>query len=659
MQCQQNPSIQDRQQTASPVNIDLIVDDKENIQPIREGRSAQTLSHLFATQLNDRVQELEQQHQQFQHDIEHSEDDDDPLDIYVRYIQWIVENYPQGAGQGHDSNLLPVLEQAMKAFKGDERYRNDPRYVRFYVQYSGIVEDPDHIFKFMMANNIGVQLAMLYEEYAEYLEDTEDYVSAREILTLGINRHAMPLGRLKKSRNEFELRAQKFEEEAERQAMQEALLHGDARQAGSGQGLAAQRKVLGIKVSRSESKPTNISSHFHVALNSASAISRSQSQQGATSIQRPNGKLTIYSDATDSISSSTGASVGHASPSQGANRQTIEEPWKDLSTEQIRRKENVYESTPWQGVTLRSDVTVPKKATFDIYMAGPQQERAEAPITESPQHISMTYTVENTQRSARAPLPSQLRDIARISSRFPVALSEERKPERLMFDQKEIYAEGEEYSIEEIRARRYCSISSTTAGLIRGPEFNPMATSPPGTPLQMDGNNDFDSMPCTPPQETFSEDENNPLYQQYPAERMLVVSEEQMERRKRIAEHRRKLRESPTIHTVEADAYMNRMFSSDYRAKKRKADSDVERTPTYLSEEARAILEDPVLQYDSDDDHDRSFDDEDCGTMTLAIREMRRNDSLDRSRSAGVALPVDLTIAIAERRRIEADKDKA
>lgn len=294
--------------------------------------------------------------------------------------------------------------------------------------------------------------------------------------------------------------------------------------------------------------------------------------------------------------------------------------------------------------------------TFD--MTEPQQERAEALVTESLQHISMTYAVENNQRPARAPLPSQLRDIARISSRFPVELSEERKPERLMFDQKEIYAEGEEYSIEEIRARRYHSISSAAAGLIRGPESNPLATSPPGTPLQMDGDNGFDSMPCTPPQEPFSEDENNPLHQQYPPERMLPVSEEQMERRKRIAEHRRKLRESPTIHTVEADAYMNRMFSSDYRAKKRKADSDVERAPTYLSEEARAILEDPVLQYDSDDSHERSFDDEDCGTMTLAIREMRRNDALDRSRSTGVALPVDLTIAIAERRRIEADKDK-
>ncbi|KAG0033342.1 hypothetical protein BGZ81_008676 [Podila clonocystis] len=597
MQHHQDQSHQDHQETASPVNIDLIVDDKENIQPIREGRSAQTLSHLFATQLNDRVHELQQQHQQFQHDIEHSEDDDDPLDIHVRYIQWIVENYPQGAGQGHDSNLLPVLEQAMKAFKGDERYRNDPRYVRFYVQYSGIVDDPDHIFKFMMANNIGIQLAMLYEEYAEYLEDMEDYVAARDILTLGINRRAMPLGRLKKNRAEFELRAQKFEEEAEKQAMEEALLLGDATQGGSRQGPAA-RKVLGIKVSRTESIPTNASLHSHVVLNSASSISTSQRRQGASNVQQPNGKLTVYSDATSS--SPAGAGAGRTASRQGSNR-AIVEPWKDLSTEQIRRKENVHEATPWQGVTLPSDAPVPKKAVRKLEVfQDPIPERTEAPATESSQHTSIphVHVAENTLRSARAPLPSQLRDIAKISSRFPVELSEEGKPERLMFDQNEIYTEGED------------------------------------------------------------DDESDPLHQQHPVERMLPISEEQLERRKRIAEHRRKLRESPTIHTVEADAYMNRMFSSDYRTKKRKADSDVEHTPAYMSEEARAILEDPVPQYDSDDDHNGSLGGEDCGTMTLAIREMRRKDSLERRRSAGTALPVDLTIAIAERRRIETHKDE-
>lgn len=170
------------------------------------------------------------------------------------------------------------------------------------------------------------------------------------------------MGRLKKNHADFELRAQKVEEEAEKQAMQEALLRDDAPQAGSGQGPTAQRKVLGIKVSRSESIPTNISSYGHVALNSLSSISTSQRQQGTSRIQRPNGKLAVYSDATDSSFSSIGAGAGHASSNQEPNRQTIVEPWKELSTEQIRRKENVHESTPWQGVTLPSDIPVPKKA---------------------------------------------------------------------------------------------------------------------------------------------------------------------------------------------------------------------------------------------------------------------------------------------------------
>lgn len=142
--------------------------------------------------------------------------------------------------------------------------------------------------------------------------------------------------------------------------MEEALLHGDASQGGSGQG-AASRKVLGIKVSRTESIPTNASSHGHVSLNSASSISASRRQQGVSSIQRPNGKLTVYSDATSSSSSSAGAGAGRASSRQVTNR-AIVEPWKDLGTEHIRRKENVHEATPWQGVTLPSDVPVPKKA---------------------------------------------------------------------------------------------------------------------------------------------------------------------------------------------------------------------------------------------------------------------------------------------------------
>ncbi|KAG0339083.1 hypothetical protein BG004_006965 [Podila humilis] len=692
MQHHEDPAQQDQQeQSESLVNIDLIVDDKENIQPIREGRSAQTLSHLFGAQLNERTQELQRRHEQFQRDIEQSEEDDDPLDIHVQYIHWIIENYPQSAGQGHDSNLLQALEQTMRTFQGDDRYRNDIRYVRLYVHYSGIVEDPDHIFKFMMANNIGTQLAMLYEEYAEYLEDMEDFVTAREILELGINRRAMPLGRLKKNRDEFEMRAQKFEEEAEKKRLDEAMLNDDPRQTTrQGQGAAAQRQVLGVKVSRTESIPSNSTSHGHVPMGSAAPSQQQQQQPQRTPIVRPRTKLAVYSDSTPTATSPTPSS---SSASAGAGRSTVprqdsthhqnhlqralEERWTDLSTERVRRKENTQEATPWQGVTLPSDNHVPKKIVRKLEVFRdviPEPAAATATSTTvaettsavispetKPLSTPIPHVAETKPRSARAPLPSQLRDIARVSGRFPIEISEDGKPERLMFDQKAIYDNGEEFSIEEIRARRYRAGEDSMRSIPIAVAY-PVSTSPSDTPpryTRKGTNNYHDSMLRSPSPDLFSGDDDDAYNQHHRLELMLPISEEQAERRKRIAEHRRRLRESPTIHMMEADAFMNKMFSSDYHHKKRKAEDDegdiaaTDDIPMVLSEEARAILEDPVPQSDSDDEHFGEFDGEDCGTMTMAIREMRRQDALEHRENVSIAFPADLTIAIAERWKAE------
>ncbi|KAF9430840.1 Mitotic spindle checkpoint component mad3 [Podila epigama] len=674
-------------QYADPVPIDLIVDDKENIQPIRQGRSAQTLSHLFAAQPDARALELQNQHRQFQHDIANSEDDDDPLDIHVRYIQWIVENYPQGAGQGHDSNLLPALEQALKTFKGDDRYRNDPRYVRLYVQYSTIVEDPDHIFKYMLANNIGVQQAMLYEEYAEFLEEMQNYEGAREILTLGINRRAMPLSRLRKNFADFEQRAQKAEEEAEKRAIDEALIRGDSPQGTSGQGstVQAQRRVLGHKVSRTESVSTNSSAH-HGGLNTltrapstsrpSTAPSSFGQQGGSSKSQRPNGKLTVFSDAAGSSSSSlTGAGAGrigstlqrhqpqqqyihhhhhHQEPSQHQEEQeSISEPWRDMGTEQVRRKENMQHGTSWQGVTLPANMSIAKKPVrkLEVFQdATPETQNMDEPQVQQPPHIPQV--AESGQRSSTKPLPSQLEDIARISNLFPVEISESGRPERLMCDLTEIYAGRNEYSVEEIKARRYYFSDSMSRGMPspRQSSFT-RDTTPENRPLQL--TTAFDLMPTTPPHPGYSDDDGPPQQPlQNPIktiEPILPVSEEQMERRKRIAEHQRKLRDSPTMHTIEANAYMSRMFSADYRVKKRKKEDN-------LSDDARSELDDPMRPYSEDDSDWDDMPDDDCGELTLAIREMRRNEDFERRQSFVGTVPTDLTTVIAQQRRYEDSK---
>lgn len=156
------------------VDIDAIELEKENIQPLRQGRSAQTLARLFTTQHDDRAQQQAVMHGRFQAELAHIDDLDDPMDVYSRYVKWMIENYPQSAGQGHDSQLSPVLERALTDFKDDERYRNDPRFVKLLIIYSEKISNTIELFNYMEANGIGSEIAMYYEEFADFLESREE-----------------------------------------------------------------------------------------------------------------------------------------------------------------------------------------------------------------------------------------------------------------------------------------------------------------------------------------------------------------------------------------------------------------------------------------------------------------------------------------------------
>ncbi|KTG03602.1 hypothetical protein cypCar_00035935, partial [Cyprinus carpio] len=57
---------------------------------------------------------------------------DDPLDVWVRYIKWTKQKYPQG---GRESNLSVLLERAVTRFTADEKYHNDARYVELWIEF--------------------------------------------------------------------------------------------------------------------------------------------------------------------------------------------------------------------------------------------------------------------------------------------------------------------------------------------------------------------------------------------------------------------------------------------------------------------------------------------------------------------------------------------
>lgn len=141
---------------------------KENIQPRRKGRSIAALRSLFETTPTDRESMLKAGHCKFEEEIASLDEQDDPLQTYLNYIEWTIQMYPQG--QTADSNLIGLLRDATDKFKNDRRYKHDPRYLKIWIEYANCVNEPKEIFLYLMKQGIGQTLTLFYEEYADYYE---------------------------------------------------------------------------------------------------------------------------------------------------------------------------------------------------------------------------------------------------------------------------------------------------------------------------------------------------------------------------------------------------------------------------------------------------------------------------------------------------------
>ncbi|ORX51059.1 hypothetical protein BCR36DRAFT_351554 [Piromyces finnis] len=131
---------------------------------------------------------------------------DDPLDVFNSYVQWLQLNYQSIENFSIEDDVIPIIFQALKLLNGDPRYINDIRYLKFWVIYSGFVDDPVSIFEFLEKNNLCLKLAAYYEEYSKLREIEKSYDEARKIYHLGIKRKARPFPRLKRNYEAFKRR---------------------------------------------------------------------------------------------------------------------------------------------------------------------------------------------------------------------------------------------------------------------------------------------------------------------------------------------------------------------------------------------------------------------------------------------------------------------
>ncbi|CAE7180943.1 unnamed protein product [Rhizoctonia solani] len=262
---------------------------------------------------------------------------------YVSYVDWVVECYP--AGSNSESGLVPLLERATREFREDPRYINDLRYLKLWICYAGIVERPETIYAYLLANDIGSVWELFYTEYANTLERGRNMKKADEIYQLGIARKAKPLKRLQ----------QRYEEFQKRMLAAPAGSSADVDEAMAPAPLApTARKVLGERT-----KPTTSTDDPFIVSSSSS---------------RPNNngaRIPVFRDA--------------GQPDSGI--QTNE--WADVGTRDSRRKENHSDGKSWQGETLpqlKHGVFTPKTPKIEVYRDAEDPATTRTPHAPRPGH---------------------------------------------------------------------------------------------------------------------------------------------------------------------------------------------------------------------------------------------------------------------------------
>ncbi|KAF5379235.1 hypothetical protein D9615_005869 [Tricholomella constricta] len=294
------------------VDCDLLEAAKENVQPLGTGRRVTALSAILATPHAQREAKLSATRNRLRINVELALDDEDgdPLDAYCRLVYWTIENYPQGPSV--ESGLLELLEEATRVLKDDRggKWRGDLKYLKLWLLYASFVERPTLIYRFLIANEIGTEFALLYEEYAAVLERDGRRKDADEAYALGIARRASPLDHLQNRHDDFQKRM-----------MSNTLLPpAPAATTSSTRPILASSSRSGVASARLPSSRS------------------SQSAAPSTSRSTSNTPLQIFVDPTGSESQAAESSAN---------------TWTDIGTRKTRIKENVPETKKLAGTTIK------------------------------------------------------------------------------------------------------------------------------------------------------------------------------------------------------------------------------------------------------------------------------------------------------------------
>ncbi|CAH0725175.1 unnamed protein product, partial [Brenthis ino] len=175
---------------------------KENIQPVRGGRNFVQLGTALQAQSDvDAQRQLQLQKEEHESAIRHYQGTD-PLDPWFNYIQWVEQSYPK---HGHEGNIDKLIKDCLQLFEKDERYFQDRRLVKLWIKYVDCLSNPLEIYQRLYNTGIGVECSEFYRAWACYCEESGDYKKANQVYMLGLQAKAQPLDELEQAHMNFQL----------------------------------------------------------------------------------------------------------------------------------------------------------------------------------------------------------------------------------------------------------------------------------------------------------------------------------------------------------------------------------------------------------------------------------------------------------------------
>ncbi|KAF0935704.1 hypothetical protein E2562_035752 [Oryza meyeriana var. granulata] len=179
---------------------------KENVRPLKRGRNVGLLNRALKAHADpaQRAALLAARRKMIEAIDEYR--GEDPLQPWLDCIKWVQESFPTG---GDCSGLVVIYEQCVRAFWHDDRYKDDLRYLKVWLEYAGNCADSEVIFRFLEANQIGQSHTNYYLSYASVMESKNKLKKANEIFHLGISRKAKPMEKLETTYRAFIQRSSK------------------------------------------------------------------------------------------------------------------------------------------------------------------------------------------------------------------------------------------------------------------------------------------------------------------------------------------------------------------------------------------------------------------------------------------------------------------